>query len=198
MEQRLRIVVGITGASGVVYGLELVRSLKKFSQSYVWLVVSRWAWYIMKLEADRRLVDSVFSIVDEYYSEDELDAPISSGSCKFDAVVVCPCSVKTLSDVVYARADNLIARCCLVALKENRKVILVIRETPLSRNVIDLLSRASKLGIIIVPACPGFYHRPASLDDQIRFIVGKVLDLLGVRHDLYKPWRMMSGHGSDQ
>ncbi len=194
----MRIIVGITGASGVVYGLELVRALKKHASAYVYLIVTRWAWYIMRLEADRRLVDEVFSLVDEYYPEDELDAPISSGSSKFDAVVVCPCSIRMLSDIVHARADNLVARCCLVALKEGRKVILVVRETPLSENMLELLHRASRLGVHIVPACPGFYHRPVDIRDQVRFIVGKVLDILGIEHDLYRPWRMMSGHGSDQ
>ncbi len=193
-----KVAVCITGASGVIYGLELVKALKKHVNCYVYLIISRWGWTVMKHEASRKLIDEVFSIVDEYYPEDELDAPIASGSSCPDAVIVCPCSIKTLSSIVQAHCENLIVRAVIVALKQGRQVILVIRETPLTKHIIELMMKAADMGIHIVPACPGFYHKPESINDIVKFVVGKVLEILNIRHDMYRPWRMMSGHGSDK
>jgi len=114
--------------------------------------------------------------------------PVASGSAKFEAMVVMPCSMKTLSAIVHGYADSLITRACDVALKERRRCIIVPRETPLSVVHTENLHKAALAGIEIVPPVPGFYTRPESLDDVINFVVGKVLNLLGRRHDLFESW----------
>ena len=190
-------IVCITGASGVIIGYKLVIELGRRVRDPITLIVSRWGWRVTRLEVPRSLVDEALKYVAHLYSEDDLDAPISSGSTLFKAVVVAPCSIKTLSDIAHGRPANLITRVVEVALKEKRKVIVVPRETPLDTTHIKLLHRSARRGIIIVPPVPAFYTRHKTVDELVDYIVGKILDLLGVEHSLYRRWHSDERSRSD-
>lgn len=194
------IIVAITGASGPIMGIRLVEELLKGGES-VGVVVSRSARQIIEYEVPeqrtpytgmaallaRRCPGLLISGLAEYNDKDFF-VPMASGSSRFDAVVVIPCSMKTLSAIVHGYADTLVCRTCDVALKENRQCIIVPRETPMNRIQIENLYRAARAGVNILPPVPGFYTRPRTIDDVVDFIVGKTLNLLGRSHDLFPPW----------
>jgi 4-hydroxy-3-polyprenylbenzoate decarboxylase len=183
-----RFIVGITGASGVIYGVRFLEAIKHYaSDSEVHLVISNAAVRVLRHELglDR---EYIARLADRVYGEDELDAPIASGSFRHDGMVIIPCSMKTLASIAHGIADNLITRAADVALKERRKLILVIRETPLNLVHIRNMELVTLAGAIVMPASPAFYHRPRSIDDLVNFIVGRVLDLLGIENDLYRRW----------
>ncbi|MBW2573413.1 MAG: UbiX family flavin prenyltransferase [Deltaproteobacteria bacterium] len=194
------IVVGISGASGPIMGIRLIEELLN-SNEQVAAIVSQAAGQIIEYEMldekesftslkelllKRGLSDN-HHLLSEFENHDFF-TPVASGSAKFEAMVVMPCSMKTLSAIVHGYADSLITRACDVALKERRRCIIVPRETPLSVVHTENLHKAALAGIEIVPPVPGFYTRPESLDDVINFVVGKVLNLLGRRHDLFESW----------
>ncbi len=192
-------VICITGASGAIYGLRLIEELKKRVEDPVVLVMSRWGLWVTINEVDYHYRRTIMKLVDQYYIDTELDAEIASGSTKFRAVVVAPCSMKTLSDIAHARASNLITRVVDVALKEGRKVVIVPRESPLDYMHLRNMLLAKRRGVIIVQPSPAFYNRPQKIDDTINHIIGKILDQLDIKHDLYRPWRqMMKGHGTER
>lgn len=174
----MRFLVAVSGASGIIYAKRLVEELKKNHD--VSVVVSRGAKAVAKCE-NARLPRSD-------YQEDGLSAPFASGSHGFDGMVIIPCSVKTLGEVANGIGDTLVTRAAEVCLKERRKLILVVRETPLSLIAIENMRRVALAGGIILPACPGFYSRNQSVDDLVDFVVGRVLDHLGVKHKLYRRW----------
>lgn len=174
----MRVLVGITGASGVVYGVRLVNVLRE-KKIETFCVVSRNAEKIMKLEIGENI---------ECYREDEIEAPFSSGSFGIDAMAIVPCSMKTLAAIACGYANNLITRSADVVLKERKKLILVPRETPLHTIHLENMLRLSKAGAIILPAMPAFYHKPKKIDDLIDFVVGKILDVLGIENNLYERW----------
>ncbi len=182
----MKLVIGVTGASGMIYCKKLIEFCKdKFE---VHLIVSKPAELILKQELN--LTKQYFQeVVYKYYSADDVAAPIASSSFKADAYIVIPCSSKTLACIANGISLNLIMRACEVALKENRKLIIVNRETPLSLIALENMIKLKKAGAIILPAMPGFYHMPKNLDDLANFIVGKVLDQLGIPHNFinYKP-----------
>ncbi|MCG2869764.1 MAG: UbiX family flavin prenyltransferase [Vulcanisaeta sp.] len=183
-----RFIVGITGASGVIYGVRFLEAIKRYaSDSEVHLVISNAAVRVLRHELglDR---EYIARLADRVYGEDELDAPIASGSFRHDGMVIIPCSMKTLASIAHGIADNLITRAADVTLKERRKLILVIRETPLNLVHIRNMELVTLAGAIVMPASPAFYHRPRSIDDLVNFIVGRVLDLLGIENDLYSRW----------
>jgi len=194
------IVVGISGASGPIMGIRLIEELLN-SNERVAAIVSESAGQIIEYEMlnekesftslkelllKRGLSDN-HNLLSEFENHDFF-TPVASGSASFEAMVVMPCSMKTLSAIVHGYADSLITRACDVALKERRRCIIVPRETPLSVVHTENLHKAALAGIEIVPPVPGFYTRPESLDDVINFVVGKVLNLLGRRHDLFESW----------
>lgn len=182
----MRLIVAITGASGVVYGKRLLEILRE-RKVETYLIVSKAAESVIEheLETTKRELEKLANHV---HDVDDLSAPIVSGSFKTDGMIVIPCSMKTLAGISHGYSENLILRAADVTLKEKRKLVLVPRETPLSvvhlRNMLDLADQ----GVFILPAMPAYYHKPDKIEDLIDFIVGKVLDLLGIEHELFKRW----------
>ncbi len=179
----MRILVTITGASGIAYGTRLVEVLRKIKPKMnISVVVSKGAKKVAGIEGeDKKLPKSD-------YNENDLAAPFASGSHKIDAMVICPCSLKTLGEIANGVGSNLIARAAEVMLKERRKLVLVVRETPLSYIAIKNMRIVTLAGAIVLPACPGFYHKPETINNLVDFVVGKILDQLGMEHKLFKRW----------
>lgn len=183
----MRIVVGITGASGVIYGIRLLEELKK-ADIETHLVISSVAKEIIEYETEYSVSD-VENIASYCYNEGNLSAIINSGSFKFDATIIIPSSMKTLSAISNGYADNTITRVADVTLKERRTLIIVPRETPLRTVHLENMTKISKEGGIILPAMPGFYHKPKTVDEQINFIIGKILDILNINNNLFTKWK---------
>jgi flavin prenyltransferase len=177
--------LGITGASGIVYGVRVAEELAK-SGIALTIVVSDAARRVLVAEMPEgsRTLENVGVV----FGADDVEADIASGSAKFDATVVCPCSMKTLSAIANGYAHNLICRNADVALKEHRKLVLVVRETPLNAIHLENMLKLARLGVVIMPASPGFYHNPKTMDDLVNHIVGKIMDVLGVESNLYRRW----------
>lgn len=188
MEDKM-IVIAITGASGVIYGVELLKALKKLNIE-TGLLVSDPAKIVMKYElnADSYDFEEIKSLADHYFEANEIDSSINSGSFKFDSLVIIPCSMKTVSAIANGYASNSISRVADVALKERRELILVPRETPLRDVHLENMLRISKEGGIILPAMPAFYHNPENIKDMTDFIVGKILDVLKIDNEMFKRW----------
>lgn len=183
----MRVLVSITGASGSIYGVRLVEELVK-GKHEVLLIVSESAGSILEYET-KYTVKAVERLVSKVYENADLWAGPSSGTFPLDAMVVAPCSMKTLSAVAHGFEDTLTARAASCQLKEGRKLILVIRETPLDLPGIRNLLLAKEAGAVVLPAMPAFYHKPKSVNDLVDFVVGKILDSLQIKHALYKPWK---------
>lgn len=180
------IIVCITGASGVVYAKRLLEELKGKSVKTT-LIISNSAKKIIKHELKLEL-DEFKKLSDNYYENDNFFSPVASGSHKFSAAVVVPCSMKTLSSVATGYSDNLIGRVCDIALKERRKLLIVPREMPFSTIHLENMTKLSKLGVSIIPPAPGFYNDPKTVDDLVNFVVGRILDNLGVENNIFKRW----------
>ncbi len=184
-----RIVVGISGASGVIYGVRLLEVLKQLSvESH--LVMSPAAKMTIVAET-KYSVQSVEKLASKLYKFQDIAASISSGSFHTDGMVVIPCSMHTLGALASGTADSLLTRAAEVTLKEKRTLIVMPRETPLSLIHIENMARLAQAGAIIVPAMPGFYFKPKNLDDIVDHLVGRVLDLLKLDNSLFKRWEGM-------
>ncbi|MEM6583422.1 MAG: UbiX family flavin prenyltransferase [Pseudomonadota bacterium] len=175
----MRLIVGISGSSGVIYGIRLLEMLREIPEVESHLVISSGAKLNIALETDWQTSD-VSALADVVYKDGDLGAAISSGSYPIDGMVVIPCAIKTLSGVVNSYADNLLVRAADVTLKEQRKLVLVPRESPLHVGHTRLLHEAAKMGAVICPPMPAFYSHPQTIDDMINHTVGRVLDLFGV------------------
>lgn len=182
----MEIVVAISGASGVQYGMRLLQVLKE-KGCEVHLVITESARKIMGVETDL-MPEGIEMMADYAYSPYDFTAPIASGSYLFDAMVIIPCSMGTLAGVATGSSNTLITRAADVCLKERRTLILVPRETPLSLIQLKNMVSAAEAGAIVLPACPAFYSRPGTLADLVDVLVGRVLDILGIEHDLYRRW----------
>ncbi len=182
----MRIVVALTGASGQIYGIRLLEYLNK-TDVETHLIISPAAKENIEIETEYS-VDYVEGLADFCYDYMDFTAPIASGSFKHDGMIVIPCSIKTASAIANSFSYNLIIRAADVTLKEKRKLVLVVRETPLHSGHLRMLAKLSDLGAVIYPPVPAFYSKPRSLDDIVNHTVGRALDLLGVENDLYKPW----------
>jgi 4-hydroxy-3-polyprenylbenzoate decarboxylase len=192
-------IVTISGASGSIYGIRLVEQLIK-SADTVFLCISRQAFPIIKIETGidwtgksesgitKKIRGYYSSEKVRYLSEDNLAAPISSGSFRTGAMFVVPCSMKTLSGIANGYASNLIERSADVVLKEGRKLILAPREMPLNAIHLENMLKLSRIGAIIAPPIPAFYQKPESMDDIVDFVVGKLLDSADIDHNLFKRW----------
>jgi 4-hydroxy-3-polyprenylbenzoate decarboxylase len=182
----LRLVVAITGASGVIYGIRALEVLRKLEVE-THLIMSEWGAKNVKIETDRT-AEYVRSLATKCYEDDNMAAAVSSGSFKTDGMVVVPCSMKTLASIANGFDDSLVSRAAGVCIKEQRRLVLVPRETPLSKIHIGNMGRVADAGVVILPAMPGFYHRPKTMDDLIDHVVGKVLDQFDIDHGLFKRW----------
>jgi 4-hydroxy-3-polyprenylbenzoate decarboxylase len=187
-----RIVVGMTGATGAVLGIELLRQLQQCAEVETHLVLSRWARATINLETDLSARD-VESLADGVYSWDEQTAAISSGSFRIDGMVIAPCSMKTLAAIRMGYADGLIARAADVTLKENRRLVLVPRETPLSQIHLENMLALARMGASIVPPMPAFYNHPASVGDIVDHIVTRILDQFDIESPAAKRWTGVAG-----
>ncbi len=187
-----KIILAITGASGIIYGLKLLEELLK--NFHVELILSSSSLKVMKLETDLNIND-----LDDFkkfyqfknlkiYSDGDLTATIASGSYLTEGMFIVPCSMKTLSAIANGYADNLITRAADVMIKERRKLILSPREMPFSALHLENMLRLSKAGVIIAPPIPAFYSKPETLDDLVNFVVGKLLDAMGIENNLYRRW----------
>jgi 4-hydroxy-3-polyprenylbenzoate decarboxylase len=182
-----KIVIGFSGASGIIYGIRLLEILHSINiQTY--LIISEWAKKNIEIETDKTL-EYVKSLSSVNYDNFRLDASVSSGSFLHDGMVIVPCSMKSLSSIANGYDDTLISRAASVTLKESRKLIIVPRETPLSRIHLENMVKLQEAGAIILPAMPGFYHKPSTIEEIIDHLVGKILDQLNIKHDLFKRWK---------
>ena len=182
----LPLVVAITGATGVIYGAEMLRVLKELGQE-THLIVSEAAALNFAIETDYTL-DDVKALASVVYDNKDIAASVASGSFRTAGMIVAPCTVKTLSAIANSFTYNLVVRAADVTLKERRKLVLMVRETPLHKGHLDLMSRAADYGAVILPPMPAFYHKPESIMDLIHQSIGKALDQVGIEHNLFKRW----------
>jgi 4-hydroxy-3-polyprenylbenzoate decarboxylase len=182
----LRLVVGISGASGVIYGLrtlEILHSMK--IETHV--VLSQWGEKNIEIETDKT-IEYVRSLATALYGNDCLAAPISSGSFLHSGMIIVPCSMKTLASIANGYDETLISRAAGVTLKESRLLVVVPRETPLSRIHLQNMLKLAEAGAVILPAMPGFYHKPTSLQDMVDHLVSKIIDQFNIRNNLSRRW----------
>jgi len=181
-------VVGITGASGTIYGIRALEALRAIPDAKIHLVMTDQARRTIRLETSHD-PDDVARLAHFVHAADDVAAPISSGSFKTDGMLVAPCSIKTASAIAYSLNDNLLVRAADVAMKERRRLVLMVRETPLHLGHLRTLARLAEIGAVIVPPIPGFYTKPRSVDDIVNQSVGKALDALGAPNELFTRWQ---------
>ncbi len=186
MKEPVKIVVGVTGGSGAVYALALLRQLRILGCE-THLVVSRMGAYVMEHECGVSL-EELRTFADRFYEDDDLAAPISGGSFRTLGMAVVPCSMKTLASIAGGFSESLLTRAADVTLKERRKLVLVTRESPLSVIHLENMLAATRAGAVVMPASPGFYHRPESVAELVVSFSGRILDALGVEHSLTRRW----------
>jgi len=182
----MKLVVAMTGASGSIYGIRLLQELKK-RNCEIFLIVTKNARKIMEYETGYD-EEELSEFVEKIYDEDDMESSLASGSFMYDAMVIVPCSLKSLAAVANGLAINLVARAAICCLKEGRKLIVVPRETPLDLITLENMVKLKKAGVTLLPAMPAFYHKPDSIDGLVDYIVGKILEQLSMEHDLYKKW----------
>jgi flavin prenyltransferase len=183
----LPLIVGISGASGAIYGVRLLETLRK-AKILSHLIVSKSAALTLKDECGVT-VNQVRELADVNYSNGDVGAAVSSGSFKTLGMVIIPCSIRTVSDIAYGTTDSLMSRAADVVLKERRRLVLVVRETPLHAGHLKSLLAATENGAIIMPPVPAFYHQPKTIDDIVNQTVGRCLDLFDIDSGLVKRWQ---------
>ena len=186
-----RIVVGISGASGSVLALRLLEELRKL-KAETHVIVSEQAGRIMHHETGKTLKD-IEGIASNVYDNSDFFSPVASGSFITDAMVIIPCSMKTLAGIACGYSDNLMTRAADVCLKERRRLVLVPRETPLSAIHTENMARVSRAGAVILPPVLTFYSKSESVDEHINHIIGKILDVIGIRNKIFKRWKDEDG-----
>lgn len=184
-----RLIAGISGASGVIYGIRLLEVLRDVPTIETHLVLSSAARQTILLETDYS-IEQVEALASQNYRFKDITAALSSGSFKTLGMVVLPCSIKTLSGIANSFSDNLLLRAADVTLKDGRRLVLGLRETPLHRGHLRLMTQAAEMGAILMPPMPAFYHRPQTLDDIINQTVNRTLDLFDIQlpQDLFERW----------
>ncbi len=182
-----RIIVGISGASGVIYGVRTLMHLRDMPDVETHLVLSEGALVNIPIETEHSVAE-VKAVAHVVHKPDNLAATIASGSFKTEGMLVIPCSIKTLSGIANSYADNLLVRAADVCLKEKRKLALIVRETPLHKGHLELMARAAEYGALILPPMPAFYHAPKTIEDVIDQTIGKAFDYFGLEHTLFRRW----------
>lgn len=184
-------IVGITGASGVVYGVKILEVLSQLGIE-THLIITEAGLKNLEIET-KGDINGLKSMASHIYEEGDLTAPLASGSFKVDGMVVAPCSIKTLSAIANSYSHNLLVRTADVMLKERRRLVLLVRETPLHEGHLELMLKVTRMGGVIMPPVPAFYHHPKTVEDLINQTIGKVLDLFSVDAKLFKRWGTESG-----
>lgn len=182
-----RLVIAITGATGVILGIRILEILQKNSNVQTYLILSDFAKKNIEIETDYSSID-VYKLADHVYEFNDMTAPLASGSFQTDGMIIAPCSIKTLSAISNSYNDNLIVRSADCMLKERKKLVILPRETPLHSGHINIMKQASDLGAVILPPVLTFYNKPETVDDMINHIVGKTLDQFSIDMNLYKRW----------
>ncbi|MEM3144166.1 MAG: UbiX family flavin prenyltransferase [Candidatus Nitrosotenuis sp.] len=182
----MRLVVGITGSTGIIYGVRMLQILKECSVE-THLVMTEWAKKCLTMETDYKHED-IKALATCYSDDSNLASGISSGTYRTDGMVIIPCSMKTLSSIANGYDETLVARAAGVTLKESRKLVMVPRETPLTAINLENMLKLARLGVVILPPMPGFYTRPKTISELVDHTVGKCLDQFGIEHRLYKRW----------
>jgi len=182
-----RIVVGISGASGIIYGIRVLEILKTSPEIETHLILTNGARITMALETSKN-PEQVEALAEHVHSQDNLASSLSSGSFKTEGMIVAPCSMKSLSMIAHSLNDNLLVRAADVTLKERRKLVLVPRETPLHLGHLRAMAAVTEMGGIILPPVPSFYHQPKTIEDVVDQTVGKALDQFHIPHQLFNRW----------
>ncbi|MHB8171112.1 MAG: UbiX family flavin prenyltransferase [Thermincolia bacterium] len=182
----MKLIVAITGASGAIYGIRILAEAQK-KEVETHLVISKWAKTTIEKETNYT-VEEVKELANFCYEDDDLAAPIASGSFKCDGMIVAPCSMKTLSGIANGYTEGLIVRASDVAMKEKRRLVLITRETPLNPIHLENMLKLSKLGVTVMPPVPAFYTKPETIDDIINQTVGRVLDQFDIEIDFLRRW----------
>src|SRR5512143_3916924 len=183
----MRLVIGLTGSSGTIYGLRMLEVLKQCKVD-VHLIMTEWAKKCLALETDYDF-KHVRSLAEHYSDDSNMAASVSSGTYKTDGMIIIPCSMKTLSSIANGYEETLVARAAGVTMKESRKLVIVPRETPLTSIHLENMLKLARIGVVILSAMPGFYNRPKSIDEIINHVIGKCLDQFGIEHNLFKRWQ---------
>jgi len=186
-----RILIGITGASGVIYGIEMLKELTK-TDLETHLIISESGRKNIAIETGYSL-KTIESMAYKIYDNNDLAAPPASGSFLTEGMIVAPCTIKTLSGIANSYSESLMVRAADVTLKEKRKLVLLVRETPLHKGHIRLMGMAADMGAHILPPIPSFYHHPRTIEDIIHQTIGKVFDYFGIEHNLFERWGNKSG-----
>jgi 4-hydroxy-3-polyprenylbenzoate decarboxylase len=186
-----KMIVGITGASGVIYG---VRTLEVLSQLGIetHLIITQAGLKNLEIET-RTPLEHLKSMASHVYDIEDLGANLASGSFKVDGMVIAPCSIKSLSGIAHSYSQNLLVRAADVMLKERRKLVLLVRETPFHEGHLELMLKVTRMGGIIMPPVPAFYHQPKTIEEVIDQTIGKVLDLFSIDHHLFTRWGTSPG-----
>ena len=183
----MKVVVGISGGSGSIYGVSLLKALKELGVE-THLVVSTMGEYVTEHECGVSL-EQLKELATYYHDNKNFAAPIASGSFKIDKTIIVPCSMKTLSGIANGFSDSLLSRACDVAIKERRQLIIVPRETPLSPIHLENMLKLANMGVTIFPPSPGFYSHPETIEDIVLNMTGRLLDMLGIDNDLVSRWK---------
>ena len=195
--EKQRLIVGLSGSSGLPYGIRVLEVLRKLGSHEVHLILTEAAKLNISVETDRR-VENVEALADVVHNPMNISASIASGSFRTEGMIVAPCSIRTLSAITNSFADNLLVRAADVTLKERRRLVVMPREAPLHVGHCRLLYEASQMGVIVFPPMPTFYGRPRTIDDMLDATVGRVLDLFGIDAGLVKRWTGVKGKPKKQ
>jgi len=187
-----RLIIGITGASGAIYGIRALQVLRQAGGIETHLILSSAGTQTIVAETDYSASD-VKKMADVVHNEKDIGASLSSGSFRTRGMLIAPCSVKTMGGIANAYDDNLVVRAADVCLKERRRVVLLLRETPLHAVHIDLMERVTRAGAVVMPPVPAFYHRPQSIDDIVNQTVGRALDLFDIDPGIVRRWKDDNG-----
>lgn len=183
----MKLIVAVCGASGVNYAITLLKELKK-EKIETHLIVSKWAKKLVKIETEKSIAE-IKKLASYTYSEDKMDARIASSSFLCDGMVILPASIKTVAQIANADTGTLISRSADIMLRTGKKLVVGVRETPLSAPALKNMYNIALYGGIVMPLSPAFYHKPGKIEDLEKFIAGKVMDLLGVKNSMFKRWK---------